>query len=133
MVSCYQFPVAVIEIHAGNVRVKYVLQDPDWFSCLRIPDFDGFLPCYVEFESDWRKKGALDGVIIRGFRNERFCVLENLKNSRTTNKSSMFGYNSKTCYIKDVCNVESLATSIVRNIPNLDHSLGVASYKGIHI
>ena len=44
--------MAMIEIHAGNVRVKDILQNSDRFACFGVPNLDGFLSSYVELESD---------------------------------------------------------------------------------
>lgn len=56
--------MAMIEVHAGNVRIKDVLQNPNWLPCFGVPDLDGFLTSYVELKSDRGEKSTLNGVVI---------------------------------------------------------------------
>jgi hypothetical protein len=71
----------MIEIHAGNVRVKDVLQNSDRFSCFGVPDLDGFLTSYIELESDRGEQSTLNGMVIGRFWHKRPGVFENFENS----------------------------------------------------
>ena len=73
--------MAMIEVHAGDVRIKDVLQNPDRFACFGVPDFDGFLASNVELKSNRGEESALNGVVIGRFWNERPGVFENFENS----------------------------------------------------
>lgn len=125
--------MAVIEIHAGDVRVKDILQNPDRFSCFGVPDLDRFLTSYVELESDRGEQSALYGMVIGRFWHERPGVFKNFENSRAANQSAMLGDNSQASHVQDICDIECLTASVVGNVPDFNCALSVACDEGIHI
>jgi len=56
--------VTVIEIHASDVTIKNVFENPDRLSSLGVPNFDGFFSSNIDLESNMGEECTLDWIVI---------------------------------------------------------------------
>ena len=122
-----------IQDHLRDVRCEHVLDDSNWFSRSGIPDLDALFSSNVDFKSLLTKPCTANDFIVRVVWNEGPRVLEDSEVSGTTDQAPMLGNGSYALYFIRVRHVESLNTTVVKYVPELDHALGICRDEAVEI